>query len=127
MNNVKKIIFVILISFIVSGCAATFPRKIEPPRATNLTLGTIKTKIVKGQTTQAEILQLLGSPNIATKNRSNNEVWNYNRMSFEGAAGADDWGGSRAMSITTTKSFDLIIEFDEKDIVKDYSVIQSSF
>ena len=35
--------------------------------------------------------------------------------------------GSRAVSSATTKSFDLIIIFDENDIVKDYSIIAASF
>ena len=70
-------------------------------------------KIIKGETTQAEILEIFGSPNIVTKNKSDNEVWNYNRMSFETATGDDGatlifWGGSRALSTSTTKSFDLI-------------------
>ena len=53
-------------------------------------------------------------------------------MSFESKVGEDGtwlllWGGSRAMSTTTTKSFDLIIEFTEDNIVKDYSVISAQY
>jgi hypothetical protein len=127
----KTISAVILSIALMSGCA-TFPAAKEPVEKSNLTVGTIKTKIIKGQTTQAEILQLFGSPNLVTKNRANNEVWNYNRMSFESKTGEDGgtlllWGGSRAMSTTTTRSFDLIIEFTENNIVKDYSVISAQY
>ena len=99
---------------------------------TNLTAGKVKMEIKKGLTTQSEILQIFGSPNIVTKNRDNDEVWNYNRMSYESAYGSDSggfifWGGSRAVSSATTKSFDLIIIFDKDDIVKDYSIIAASF
>jgi len=116
---------------LLQGCA-TFPGSKEPTQKSNLTMGTIKIKIIKGETTQAEILELLGSPNLATKNRDNNEVWNYNRMAFKASSGKDAgflilWGGSRAASSTTTESFDLIIEFDKNDVVKDYSVISASF
>jgi hypothetical protein len=131
MIKFNKIVCVLITCLIISGCA-TFPQSKEPVTKSNLTVGTIKTKIAKGQTTQAEILELFGSPNLVTKNRENNEVWNYNKMSFESKVGEDGtwlllWGGSRAMATTTTKSFDLIIEFDEKDIVKDYSVISAQY
>jgi outer membrane protein assembly factor BamE (lipoprotein component of BamABCDE complex) len=89
-------------------------------------------EIKKGETTQADILKIFGSPNLVTKNRDNDEVWNYNRMSYEAAYGSDAggfifWGGSRAVSSTTVKSFDLIIIFDNNDVVKDYSIIAASF
>ncbi len=120
-----------LIALTAWGCA-TFPSDKEPAQKSALTVGTVKTEIVKGKTTQAEILQKFGAPNLVTKNRSNNEVWNYNKMSFESKVGDDSgtlilWSGSRAARTATTKSFDLIIEFDEHDVVKDYSVISASF
>jgi hypothetical protein len=113
------------------GCA-TFPKEEEPAQASNLTFGVVKSKIIKGQTTQEEILKIFGSPNIITKNRDNDEVWNYNRMSYKTSAGEDGgtvifWSGSRAMSTATTASFDLIIIFDNNDVVKDYSVISAKF
>lgn len=120
------LMFVVLL---ISGCATSGVKEMSN---TNLTAGKVKMEIKKGETTQAEILQIFGSPNIVTKNRSNDEVWNYNRMSYESAYGSDSggfifWGGSRAVSSATTKSFDLIIIFDENDIVKDYSIIAASF
>jgi hypothetical protein len=53
----------------------------EPTQKSNLTFGMVKSKIVKGKTTQSEILQLFGSPNLTTKNKANDEVWSYNKMS----------------------------------------------
>jgi len=131
MNRIRLSTFLFIFCFLISGCA-TFPQSKEPVEKSNLTAGTIKAQIVKGKTTQAEILKLFGSPNLVTKNRDNNEVWNYNRMSFESKVGEDGgtlilWGGSRAMSTTTTRSFDLIIEFDDKDVVKDYSIISAQY
>ncbi len=127
----KSFILVILVCIFLVGCA-TYPRQVESTQRSNLTIGTVKSKIIKGETTQAEILEIFGSPNIVTKNKSDNEVWNYNRMSFETATGADGgtlilFGGSRALSTSTTKSFDLIIIFGDNDVVKDYSIISASF
>lgn len=125
-----SVIFVISLFLITSGCA-TFPQKQEESQS-NLTIGIVKSKIKKGETTQAEILQIFGSPNIITKNRDNDEVWNYNRMSYRTTSGADGisvifFGGSRAMTTATTASFDLILIFDENDVVKDYSVIAAKY
>jgi hypothetical protein len=119
----------LVLSVFFFGCATSGVKEMSN---TNLTSGKVKMEIKKGVTTQAEILQIFGSPNIVTKNRSDDEVWNYNRMSYETAYGSDSggfifWGGSRAVSSATTKSFDLIIIFDENDIVKDYSIIAASF
>lgn len=122
---------VILAAVALCACAAKV-RESQPSEKSSLTVGVVKSEIIKGKTTQAEILELFGSPNIITKNRSDDEVWNYNRMSFESVSGSDAgfvilWSGSQAISSSTTKSFDLIITFDENDVVKDYSVISASF
>jgi len=113
------------------GCA-TFSRDEEPSTDSNLTSGIVKKEIVKGKTLQADVLSLFGSPNIITMNGDGDEVWNYNRMSYRTSVGSDGasllfWGGGRAISTATTKSFDLIIIFDKNNIVKNYSVISASF
>lgn len=120
-----------VVSATLTGCASYGTTK-EPVEKSNLTMGMVKHSIIKGKTTQAEILQMFGAPNLVTKNRANHEVWNYNKMAFEAKTGQDSmtlilFGGSRAASTTTSKSFDLILEFDENDMVKDYSVISASF
>lgn len=120
---------VLLVTASFIGCAGSGQKEASN---TNLTSGRVKMEIKKGVTTQDEILKIFGSPNIITKNRGNDEVWNYNRMSYESAYGSEGggfifWGGSRAASSTTTKSFDLIITFDKNDVVKDYSLISANF
>ena len=94
----------------------------------NLTFGVVKQYIIEGETSQAEILKVFGNPNLVTKNKENNEVWSYNKMSVERRAGKTNFlMGQRASQSTSSKSFDLIITYDENDIVKDYSVISTSF
>ncbi len=122
-----------------AGCY-TAPNPENESQGSKLTVGMVKTQIVKGETNQAEILEIFGSPNIITKNRGNDEVWNYNRMSFETASSSAGilaifWTGnvagagsaSKAASTATTKSFDLILIFDEDDVVIDYSVIAATY
>lgn len=126
----RKVCYILLSLLYITQAGCYAP--IQQEHNSNLTAGVVKTEIIKGKTTQAEILKIFGAPNIVTKNRENDEVWNYNRMSFDKAYGSEAggfifWGGSRAVSSSTTKSFDLIIIYDENDIVKDYSVISASF
>lgn len=129
MKLMSVFITIFFVITVISGCASS---GVQEMSNTTLTAGNVKKEINKGVTTQADILQIFGSPNIITKNRNDDEVWNYNRMSYEAAYGSDSgvlifWGGSRALSSTTTKSFDLIIIFDDKDVVKDYSIISATF
>lgn len=128
---VTRTIAAVVLVAVLSGCAG-WPRRNEPSQKSNLTTGVVKSQIIKGRTTQAEVLQLFGAPNLITKNRDDDEVWNYNRMSFESARGSDAafaflWSGSRALSTATSKSFDLIIIFDQRGIVKDYSLISAAY
>ena len=122
----------ILIELQDTGCKIFFAEENESYEKSNLTAGTVKKEIIKNKTTQAEVLKLFGAPNIMTMDSNGNEVWNYNKMSYSTTTGTDGgtlilWGGSRAMSTSTTKSFDLIITFDKNNIVKDYRVIAASF
>jgi len=129
----KRVLIVMLSIGIMFASCAQFPKeKDDPAQASNLTFAAVKKWIIKGETTQEEILKIFGSPNIITKNKQNDEVWNYNRMSFKATSGEDNrtglfWDGSRAVSTSTTASFDLIIIFDDKDVVKEYSVISAKF
>ena len=124
-----KKIFYILTTLTIIGCGSyNYGENAEPTQKSNLTFGVVKSKIEKGSTTQAEILQIFGSPNLTTKNKSNNEVWSYNKMSVQEKAGRTDFfTGTKASASSASQSFDLIITFDENDIVKDYSVISTSF
>jgi outer membrane protein assembly factor BamE (lipoprotein component of BamABCDE complex) len=115
-------------ALVMTGCAS----KQDAPQKSNLTYGTVKQSIVKGQTSQAEVVQLLGSPNIVTKNKNNEEVWTYSKQSYDSKSGTFGGGlifigGSKAFSSSASSSFDLIITFTDDDIVKDYSVVQSQF
>ena len=97
-----------------------------------LTAGMVKQKIIKGETTQSEIVEVFGSPNIVTKNKSGNEVWTYDRISAEKSSGDTFWtlglfGASDNRSSTSSKTFTLMIEFDGGDVVKDFSYRASAF
>lgn len=125
----KKIILSItLLTLVVSCNAHRYGENAEPTQKSNLTFGMVKSQIKKGETTQGDILKIFGSPNMITKNKSNDEVWSYSKMSVQDRKGnSETMFGSRSSSNTASQSFDLVIIFNDKDIVKDYSVVSSSF
>lgn len=123
------IICTIIFSVFFSSCKSyKYGAGEENIQKSNLTFGVVKSKIIKGETTQEEIMKIFGSPNMVTKNKSNNEVWSYNRMSVVDKGGTTTFlFGERASISSSHQSFDLIITFNENDIVKDYSVISTSY
>lgn len=126
----KHYLFVgVLMLLLFTSCGSyKYGANAEPTEKSNLTFGVVKSKIKKGETTQAEVLKIFGSPNLVTKNKSNHEVWSYNKMSVQKKGGSSDFlFGQKASVSSSNQSFDLIITFDDKDIVKDYSVISTSY
>ncbi len=124
----KQIFILFTLLTLISCGSYKYGANAEPTQKSNLTFGVVKSKIQKGETTQDEILQIFGSPNLITKNKSNDEVWSYNKMSVQEKAGRTHFFvGQKASESTSSQSFDLILTFDDKDVVKDYSVISSSF
>lgn len=124
----NKLLLTGLILLSLSACNSYKYGAEGPAEKSNLTMGVVKSKIVKGTTTQDEVLKLFGSPNLVSKNKSNREVWSYNKMSVEQKAGSTDFfAGQRASQSSSSRSFDLIITFDEKDVVADYSVVSTAY
>ncbi|GIS73332.1 MAG: hypothetical protein CM1200mP10_29090 [Candidatus Neomarinimicrobiota bacterium] len=76
----NKIIIISLTSIIFFSCAAN-----KPDDSNNLTLGTVQSKIPKGQS-QSSVMDVLGSPNIVTKDSQGREVWTYDRISRDNEA-----------------------------------------
>ncbi len=124
----KKLLIGLLLAAALIGCS----NSTVPTQKSNLTVGMIKSKVVEGETTQNDILRIFGAPNMVTKNKYGEEVWSYNKMSTEGSAKESGWslllvGGGSAVNSSTTSSFDFIVNFDEFDIVRNYSIISSSY
>jgi len=124
---VKRILFAFIALFVIVSC-----KSMDTTQKSNLTPGVVNTKIQKGVTSQAEIMRLIGAPNIITKNKEGEEVWNYSRQSFDAESGGFGgglifFGGAKAFSSSASKTFDLTITFDKNHVVKDYSVVISQF
>lgn len=127
-------LFLLIIFISLFGCSST-----STPQKSNLTFGMAKSKIIEGKTSQAEILNIFGAPNLTTRNSDKKEVWNYNKMSFDSGEykKENSLGGlfspllfsskSSVVSTSTSSSFDLIIVFNQNDIVESYKTISASY
>ena len=125
----NKIMIVSLSSFMLFSCAAN-----KPDDSNNLTLGTVQSKISKGQS-QSSVMDILGSPNIVTKDSQGREVWTYDRISSENDASSSFvfyilnpiwWftgGGTKnkSSSSASSKSLTVLITFDDNKNVLDYT------
>ena len=132
------IIFMTVIAFL-AGCTttATLP-------ASGATPGLAKKKIEKGVTTQEEIINLFGAPNLVTKTKDGGELWVYSnyatvkkaRSIFGGLGvfGAGDTvggsgiaGGGSSSTISLSRSTNLMIKFDKNEVVIDYYFSQLQY
>lgn len=124
----------------------------EPPQASALSYGMVTSQVRKGETTQLELVQLFGSPNISSYDSAGIETWVYERTVTQtdiqtnskavqgaanlgvffnfGQAGAGVSGERASVSstaATSVRSITVIVKFAANRTVSDYSVRASYF
>jgi hypothetical protein len=142
----KRIAFIVAVATLVAPAYAR--EKQENDAANTLTHGMVQMTLNVGQTTQAEILENFGGPNITSIDGSGQEMWVYDRHAtvtsdsssgfsigmLIGAAGGAVGGGAglgfgkkKSKSSQSSRSMTLIIKFDKNKIVSDFKSRSSSF
>jgi outer membrane protein assembly factor BamE (lipoprotein component of BamABCDE complex) len=134
LHFLKRFKFIVLMLFLASCVAAnTTP---VSNQNNQLTHGNVQMNIVVGETTQAQILDIFGAPNITTIDGEQREVWSYQRHATvaQSSASSMGWtvillgGGSRAAGFeSSTRTMTLIIKFDAEKVVSDFNSRYSSF
>jgi outer membrane protein assembly factor BamE (lipoprotein component of BamABCDE complex) len=98
-------------------------------------VGTVQREIKKGMSS-AKVVEILGSPNIVSTDKDNNEVWIYdkassNLVSSNSLGGVNIlllFGGNSAGAISSSqRTLTIIIKFNKNNKVKDFSYRTSSF
>ncbi|MHC4992851.1 MAG: hypothetical protein ACYTGC_17910 [Planctomycetota bacterium] len=114
---------------LVGGCTTT--EEAPDQQRSELTPGGVKRNIVKGETTQAECLEVFGPPDLVT-HRDGMQIWTYDKTSYDYQKESGYFtvilygvGGDRIRS--SSKSTMLILYFDEADIVQDYRLSAVTF
>jgi hypothetical protein len=122
-------------TLLMSGCAATSSAPSDaggpPEQPSNLTPGMVKLKIVKGQTTQAEVVEVFGPPDLVT-HKDDMDIWTWDKTSYNyDTSWGFLWvlvagtGGDRVRS--SSHSMMLIVYFDQADRVMDYRLSAIKF
>lgn len=137
-------ILLVLSVILLAGCASMHAADVQKAReADKLTVGMVQREIRIGMSS-AQVVEVLGSPNIVTTDEKGREVWVYDRISTESiyssstalilgilAGGSGGGGGligqSAGASSTTQKSLTVIIKFDEQKKVRNFAYRSSSF
>lgn len=115
------------------GCAKPQP---VTTRNSELTHGNVQMNLKVGETTQTEVLEVFGAPNITSIDGSGREVWTYQRHATvsQSSSRGGYWtivlaggGGTASGSETTSRTMTLIIKFDESKVVSDFNSRTSNF
>jgi outer membrane protein assembly factor BamE (lipoprotein component of BamABCDE complex) len=139
---------VLLVIASVTGCMnAEDHRNAVRDDADKLTVGKVQRQISVGMP-GSDVVQVLGSPNIVTTDEQRREVWVYDKISTDtiyssssagvmslilgggssagGAVGGNYNTNSGARS-QSQKTLTIVIKFDNKGLVRDFSYNSSSF
>jgi outer membrane protein assembly factor BamE (lipoprotein component of BamABCDE complex) len=145
-------IFVLIAMFCVNCASVAEHRKaVRDDASDRLSVGKVQREIRVGMSS-AEVVEVLGSPNMVTTDENRREVWVYDKIATEHAYSTSSGGvsalilgglagGSGAVgggagpsyskgtgaSSTTQRTLTIIIKFNEQNKVRDFAYRQSSF
>lgn len=152
----KKFFIIPLFLFLalsVESCisASQHRQAVSNDEQDRLTVGKVQREIRVGMSS-AQVVEVLGSPNVVTTDELRREVWVYDKIATEhaystssggisalilgGFTGGSGVGGggigpsyssSSGATSTTQRTLTVIIKFDEQNKVRDFAYRQSSF
>lgn len=130
----RATLLLISLTVLVTGCAAN--NTPVDNRNSSLTHGNVQMYIKVGETTQSQILEVFGAPNITTIDGSGKEVWSYQRAASasQSSSNSGAWtvvlaggSGETSGSSSTSRMITLIIKFGSDKLVSDFSSRSSNF
>jgi outer membrane protein assembly factor BamE (lipoprotein component of BamABCDE complex) len=128
-----RILCACLLSLLVCGCQNTDASRGR--NAENVTIGTVQRNIYVGMRS-ADVVAVLGSPNMVTKDTKGNETWVYDKIHSESEVKASGgyltlflFGGSQAKGshLSSERTLTIIIHFDEDSRVQNFSYRTTTF
>jgi outer membrane protein assembly factor BamE (lipoprotein component of BamABCDE complex) len=130
---------VVIVSFALTGC---YPTSLAEQQADinaakgagdNLSIAKVQKEIKIGMSS-ADVVLVLGSPNMVTTDDKRRESWVYDKVSTEGMASTSSgarflWlpADNKAAVSRTQKTLTIVIKFDEKGMVRDFAYNTSKF
>jgi outer membrane protein assembly factor BamE (lipoprotein component of BamABCDE complex) len=138
---------------LLSGCmtAAEHSASLHSAADQKMTVGLVQAKITKGMS-QGQVAEILGSPNIVSKDQAGNDTWIFDKIASEASFSKDQGGGgggvgagieagnalilggllgnynrSAGASATTQRTLTVVIKFDSRQLVNDFSYHSTQF
>jgi outer membrane protein assembly factor BamE (lipoprotein component of BamABCDE complex) len=132
MKNIIIIMFAFASVLLIQGCSSTPKDEKNSP----FTTGNVQLSLKQGVSTQAEVLEKFGPPNIAAVDSTGNDLWTYQKFATvtqsSGQCGYF-WlvvvGGNTGTSglEQTQKTMTLIIKFDQDKKIKEFKSMSTNF
>ena len=133
----KSIMMVSLIVLMLPSCATLTPQSVNAEE--KLTVGTAQREIRIGMS-GADVISVLGSPNLVSTDAERCEVWAYDRISTEivqsdvkagvwllGSSTLSGVSGGLKTATTSQRTLTIIIKFDAESRVRDFAYHSSRF
>lgn len=130
-----RLLFASLI--LVAGCstAAQHQQSLGSTQERQMTVGLVQKEIHEGMS-QADVAEVLGSPNLVTKDSIGRETWVYDKIATEASYSQSNLygtililGGGQAAgaSATTQRTLTVVIRYDREQKVESFSYHASRF
>jgi outer membrane protein assembly factor BamE (lipoprotein component of BamABCDE complex) len=132
-----KRLFVIFLTaaLALSGCYSADYHKKQVGSDRDLTLGKVQREIRVGMS-GAQVIEVLGSPNVVSTDEKRREVWVYDKISTETAYSRSEGGATiivlgsfkeAGATSTSQQTLTIIVKFDDKGVVRDLAYHSSRF
>lgn len=132
----KAYVYAILAcSLVACSSAGKHAASLHSVKEREMTVGLVQKEVREGMS-QGELAEVLGSPNIVTKDQNGTQTWVYDKIASEVSysqsqggiwvliAGYGKESGARA---TSQKSLTVVVKFDDKDLVEKVTYHSSKF
>ena len=134
-----RVILAVAFGLLIAGCqsATQHAAEVQGAQASGdrLSVGKVQREIRVGMS-NAEVVEVLGSPNMVTTDDKRRETWVYDRVSTDNVHSSSSGGvgilvlgvsGSAGASSTSQRTLTILVKFDESSHVRDFAYRSSSF
>ena len=133
----KKVLGVLLSILFLSGCstAGSHLKSVKSDAGDRVTVGKVQREIRIGMSS-AQVIEVLGSPNIVSTDENRLEVWVYDKIATDVSYSNSEGGvwlifgavsGNSGATSTSQRTLTIVIKFDVDKKVRDFAYHSSSF
>ncbi|MDD5196935.1 MAG: hypothetical protein WC937_02290 [Candidatus Omnitrophota bacterium] len=133
----RKVSYLLLGLLFLCGCsnASAHLKSVQSDAGDRVTVGKVQREIRIGMPS-AQVIEVLGSPNIVSTDENRLEVWVYDKIATDVAYSNSNggvWliiaavGGNAGATSTSQRTLTIVIKFDADKKVRDFAYHSSSF